>query len=122
MAALTVWVVANVRRGRSGRRLIAVRTNERAAAALGIDVVVTKLYAFALASAIAALGGILLAFRLSSISYQSFTTSRRSPTSGSPWSVASGTCSARSSGHHGPAGFNQEVSSRRGATSGVGSS
>lgn len=72
MAALTVIVVANVRRGRSGRRLLAVRTNERAAAALGIDVMVTKLYAFALASAIAALGGILLAFRLSSISYQSF--------------------------------------------------
>lgn len=73
MALLAVWVVANVRRGRSGRRLIAVRTNERAAAALGIDVMVAKLYAFAFASAIAALGGILLAFRLSSISYQSFT-------------------------------------------------
>ncbi len=73
MAMLAVWVVANVRRGRSGRRMIAVRTNERAAAALGIDVVVTKLFAFALASAIAALGGILLAFRLTSISYQSFT-------------------------------------------------
>ncbi|MFZ9628381.1 MAG: ABC transporter permease subunit [Ilumatobacteraceae bacterium] len=73
MALLTVWIVANVRRGRSGRRLIAVRTNERAAAALGIDVVRAKLFAFSLASAIAALGGILLAFRLSSISYQSYT-------------------------------------------------
>jgi ABC-type branched-subunit amino acid transport system ATPase component/branched-subunit amino acid ABC-type transport system permease component len=73
MAMLAVVVVANVRRGRSGRRLIAVRTNERAAAALGIDVMVAKLFAFALASAIAALGGIVLAFRLSSISYQSFT-------------------------------------------------
>lgn len=73
MTLVAVWVVANVRRGRSGRRLIAVRTNERAAAALGIDVVLAKLFAFALASAIAALGGILLAFRLSSISYQSFT-------------------------------------------------
>lgn len=72
-ALLTVWCVANVRRGRSGRRLIAVRTNERAAAALGIDVVRAKLFAFAFASAIAALGGILLAFRLSSISYQSYT-------------------------------------------------
>jgi ABC-type branched-subunit amino acid transport system ATPase component/ABC-type branched-subunit amino acid transport system permease subunit len=72
MAMLTVLVVANVRRGRTGRRLIAVRTNERAAAALGIDVMAAKLFAFALASAIAALGGILLAFRLSSISYQSF--------------------------------------------------
>ena len=73
MAMLTVWVVANVRRGRCGRRLIAVRTNERAAASLGIDVMVAKLFAFALAAAIAALGGIVLAFRLSSISYQSFT-------------------------------------------------
>ena len=72
MAMLAVVVVSNVRRGRSGRRLIAVRTNERAAASLGIDVMVAKLFAFALAAAIAALGGILLAFRLSSISYQSF--------------------------------------------------
>jgi len=73
MALLTVIVVANVRRGRSGRRLIAVRTNERAAAALGINIVTAKLFAFALASAIAALGGILLGFRLTSVSYQSFT-------------------------------------------------
>jgi ABC-type branched-subunit amino acid transport system ATPase component/ABC-type branched-subunit amino acid transport system permease subunit len=73
MSILAVWIVSNVRRGRSGRRMIAVRTNERAAAALGIDVMMTKLFAFALASAIAALGGILLAFRSTSISYQSFT-------------------------------------------------
>jgi ABC-type branched-subunit amino acid transport system ATPase component/ABC-type branched-subunit amino acid transport system permease subunit len=73
MALLTVIVVANVRRGRSGRRLIAVRTNERAAAAMGINIVYAKLFAFALASAIAALGGILLGFRLTSVSYQSFT-------------------------------------------------
>ncbi len=73
MALLTVVIVANVRRGRSGRRLIAVRTNERAAAALGINIVTAKLFAFALASAIAALGGILMGFRLTSISYGSFT-------------------------------------------------
>ncbi len=73
MAMVAVVVIANVRRGRSGRRLIAVRTNERAAAALGIDVIKAKLFAFALASAIAALGGVVIAFRLSSISYQSFT-------------------------------------------------
>ncbi len=72
MVLLTVVVVANVRRGRSGRRLIAVRTNERAAAALGINVMVAKLFAFSFASAIAALGGVVLAFRLTSISYQSF--------------------------------------------------
>jgi ABC-type branched-subunit amino acid transport system ATPase component/branched-subunit amino acid ABC-type transport system permease component len=65
--------VANVRRGRSGRRLIAVRTNERAAAALGISVPFAKLYAFGLSAAIAGAGGILIAFHNSAISFQSFT-------------------------------------------------
>ncbi|MBI5104867.1 MAG: ATP-binding cassette domain-containing protein [Solirubrobacterales bacterium] len=64
--------VANIRRGRSGRRLLAVRTNERAAAALGISVPSAKLYAFALSAAIAAAGGILLAFRLPTINYTTF--------------------------------------------------
>ncbi|KQC35899.1 ABC transporter permease subunit [Frankia sp. ACN1ag] len=54
--------IVNLRRSRAGRRLIAVRTNERAAAALGISVVGAKLYAFVLGGMIAALGGILLAF------------------------------------------------------------
>ncbi|HEX8753302.1 MAG TPA: ATP-binding cassette domain-containing protein [Solirubrobacterales bacterium] len=66
-------VVANLRRGRSGRRLIAVRTNERAAAALGISVAGAKLYAFAVAAAIAGLGGILFAFRTPSINFAEFT-------------------------------------------------
>jgi sulfate-transporting ATPase len=65
-------VVSNLRRGRSGRRLIAVRTNERAAAALGISVPGAKLYAFAVAAAIAGLGGILLAFRTTSINFAEF--------------------------------------------------
>ena len=64
--------VGNIRRGRSGRRLIAVRTNERAAAALGISVPGAKLYAFAVAAAIAGLGGVLLAFRTTSITYTTF--------------------------------------------------
>jgi sulfate-transporting ATPase len=70
---LVIFAVANMRRGRSGRRLIAVRTNERAAAALGINVPGAKLYAFGLAGAIAALGGILLAYTTVSISYTNFT-------------------------------------------------
>jgi ABC-type branched-subunit amino acid transport system ATPase component/ABC-type branched-subunit amino acid transport system permease subunit len=65
--------IANLRRGRSGRRLVAVRTNERAAAALGINAVSVKLYAFALSAGIAALGGVLLAFRNPTINYPSFT-------------------------------------------------
>ena len=66
------FVVANLRRGRSGRRLLAVRSNERAAAALGVGVYGAKLYAFALGAGIAALGGIVLAFRQTSVEFQSF--------------------------------------------------
>ncbi len=62
-------VVTNIRRGRSGRRLLAVRTNERAAAALGISVPGAKVYAFALSAGIAAVGGTLLAFRTDVIIY-----------------------------------------------------
>ena len=45
-------LVANLRRSASGRRMIAVRGNERAAAGLGINVVTTKLWAFGFAAAI----------------------------------------------------------------------
>lgn len=55
-------ILCNLRRSRAGRRLLAVRANERAAAALGVNVTGAKIYAFTLSSAIAGLGGILLAF------------------------------------------------------------
>ena len=64
-------MVAQLRRGRSGRRLLAVRTNERAAASLGISVPGVKIYAFALSAGIAAVGGTLLAFRKDTIVYGS---------------------------------------------------
>ncbi|MBO0883686.1 MAG: ABC transporter permease, partial [Mycobacterium sp.] len=59
---IVALVVANVRRGSTGRRLLAVRSNERAAASLGISVRGAKLYAFALSSVVAAVGGVILAF------------------------------------------------------------
>jgi sulfate-transporting ATPase len=65
-------LVLNVRRGSIGRRLIAVRENERAAASLGINIAGAKLFAFGFSAAIAALGGILIAFRFSSILYSDF--------------------------------------------------
>ncbi|HST38420.1 MAG TPA: ABC transporter permease, partial [Conexibacter sp.] len=70
--ALAALAVANLRRGRAGRRLIAVRGNERAASALGVSVVGAKLYAFALGAAIAALGGVLLAFRNPRVQFDRF--------------------------------------------------
>jgi sulfate-transporting ATPase len=66
-------VVANLRRGRVGRRMLATRANERAAAALGVHIVAVKLYAFVIGSMIAAVGGVMLAFRSPSIIYSDFT-------------------------------------------------
>ena len=65
-------MVANLRRGRAGRRLIAVRTNERAAAAMGISVSGAKTYAFVLAGMIAAVGGVLFAFYLPAPDFTNF--------------------------------------------------
>lgn len=46
-----------------------MRGNERAAASLGINVLATKLHAFGLSAGIAALGGVLLAFRTDTIEF-----------------------------------------------------
>jgi sulfate-transporting ATPase len=62
-------MVANLRRGRIGSRMLAVRSNERAAASLGISVVGVKLYAFAVAAGIAATGGVLLSLRQSNVNF-----------------------------------------------------
>ncbi len=59
---LVVLAVANLRRGAAGRRMLAVRSNERAALALGVSVYATKLYAFMLSAGIAAVGVSALAF------------------------------------------------------------
>ena len=69
---LMVVVVSNLRRGRSGRRLLAVRANERAAAALGINVRSAKLYAFSVAAGVASVGGVLYAFRNTSIRFGNY--------------------------------------------------
>ena len=65
-------VVANIRRGRLGRRMIAVRSNERAAAASGVGVFRTKLTAFAIAGALAGLAGVLISFQYQAISFVAF--------------------------------------------------
>jgi ABC-type branched-subunit amino acid transport system ATPase component/branched-subunit amino acid ABC-type transport system permease component len=69
---LLAFLVSNVRRGKLGRRLLAVRSNEHAAASLGMSIPATKLAAFGLAAAIAAVGGVLLGFRFSAVQYTSF--------------------------------------------------
>lgn len=64
--------VANIRRGGSGRRMLAVRANDRAAASLGIGTVTAKLYAFVVASGIAAVGGILLNFTDTTVTFTNY--------------------------------------------------
>ena len=59
---LLILAVANIRRGDAGRRMLAVRSNERAAAALGVHVYAAKVYAFTVAAGIAGVGGMLYAF------------------------------------------------------------
>jgi ABC-type branched-subunit amino acid transport system ATPase component/branched-subunit amino acid ABC-type transport system permease component len=65
--AISAIAVATMRDSRVGRRLLAVRSNERAATGVGVSVTGSKLYAFALSSGVAGLAGCLLAFEHSTI-------------------------------------------------------
>ena len=64
--------VSNLRRSATGRRMLAVRTNERAAASMGVNVPRTKLVAFAIASFIAGIAGCLIAYQQTHLSASSF--------------------------------------------------
>jgi len=64
--------VANLRRRQTGLQWLAVRSNERAAAACGIDVGRAKVQAFALSAALAGAGGVLLAYQRITVAADSF--------------------------------------------------
>jgi branched-chain amino acid transport system permease protein len=66
--------VANLRRSATGRRMLAIRSNERAASSIGIDVASGKILMFAIASFIAGVGGCLIAYRFGSVSDLSYGT------------------------------------------------
>ena len=70
--AVCMLGVANLRRSPTGLRWLAVRSNERAAAASGVNVSSAKLLAFAVSSLLAGLGGMLLAYELPALSPQQF--------------------------------------------------
>lgn len=73
LCALAV-VVCNVRRSSIGRKMLAVRSNERAAAAVGISVAGVKIFAFALSASIAATAGSVIAYQAGATSSVDFTT------------------------------------------------
>jgi branched-chain amino acid transport system permease protein len=74
VVAVAALAVANIRRSATGRRMLAVRSNERAASAIGIDVGRSKLSVFALSSFIAGAAGCLIAYRFGSVSDASYGT------------------------------------------------
>jgi branched-chain amino acid transport system permease protein len=64
--------VANLRRSTLGQRMLAVRSNERAAAAAGINVRNVKLAAFGISSFIAGISGALYGYNFSSVTVNRF--------------------------------------------------
>lgn len=64
--------VANLRRTGLGQRMLAVRANERAAAALGINVRNVKFTAFLISSFVAGVAGVLFAYDFGSVSATRF--------------------------------------------------
>ena len=71
-AILLGLLVANLRRSSLGQRMLAVRSNERAAAAAGIHVRNVKLAGFGIAAFIAGMAGALYAYNFGSVSYSRF--------------------------------------------------
>jgi branched-subunit amino acid ABC-type transport system permease component len=69
---LMCLLVAGIRRASIGQRMLAVRSNERAAAAAGIDVRRVKLTAFMVSALIAAVCGALYAYNFETVSSDLF--------------------------------------------------
>jgi len=66
------FAVMRLRRSRLGEQMLAVRANERAAAAAGVNVAAIKLAAFGISSFFAGLGGALTAYKLGTYGPDSF--------------------------------------------------
>ena len=72
IVVLLCLLVANLRRSQLGQRMLAVRSNERAAAAAGINVTYVKFVAFALSSFIAGTAGWMYAYNFGSVTAARF--------------------------------------------------
>jgi ABC-type branched-subunit amino acid transport system ATPase component/branched-subunit amino acid ABC-type transport system permease component len=76
LAVLVVVTLAvgNLVRSATGRRFLAVRSNERAGAAVGINISAQKLLAFGIASFLAGVSGVLIGYSRGQLSADSFAT------------------------------------------------
>ena len=72
VALVLAIAVANIRNSASGRRMLATRSNERAANAIGVNIARVKLEVFAASAFIAGVGGCMIAYRFGSVSDASF--------------------------------------------------
>jgi branched-chain amino acid transport system permease protein len=72
VALIFALLVANLRRSGTGRRMLAVRSNERAASAVGIKVTTVKVQLFMMSAFIAGIAGSLIAYRFGAVSDTSF--------------------------------------------------
>jgi len=65
-------LIANVRRSTLGRQMLAVRSNERAAAAAGVNVTAIKLMGFGLAAFIAGMAGVMYSYEFGGVAATKF--------------------------------------------------
>ncbi len=72
MVTVCAIAVGNLARSATGRRFLAVRSNERAGASVGISVANTKLLAFGIASFLAGVGGSFIGYSRGQLSAESF--------------------------------------------------
>jgi branched-chain amino acid transport system permease protein len=72
LVALVYWMLRNSLRTREGRALMAMRDHELATTAVGVDVRILRLKAFAFSSAIAAVAGALHAYYLTNVTAEIF--------------------------------------------------
>jgi branched-chain amino acid transport system permease protein len=73
MCALMIWISTNLKRSMLGRSMLALREDEAAAQALGVNTMVVKIQAFVLSAAFAGLAGAMYAHWVGFISPDSFT-------------------------------------------------
>lgn len=73
MVLLTIFVVRRIEHSRIGRAWVAIREDEVAARAMGVNVTAMKLLAFAAGAAFAGLAGVFFAGKMTFISPESFT-------------------------------------------------
>ena len=72
LIALTVMIIRRLRDSPLGRAWMAIREDEVAAAAMGIDTVKTKLFAFAIGASFSGIGGVVYSSKLGLVTPDNF--------------------------------------------------